>query len=198
MHYQLCTQVFEKLGPSLFDFMRKNEYRPFPIDLVQEFSRQLIQATAYLHDLQLVHTDLKPENILLMSLNYCRSSSGSGYVLTWVLYFALACTLPLIRHRTARACSRTHTHTFRRASSSRVVPSSSAIKVIDFGSSTFEEQYHSSIVSTRHYRAPEIIMGMGWSYPCDMWSLGCIIVELLTGMAELDIVYSTELKVQTV
>jgi serine/threonine protein kinase len=22
---------------------------------------------------------------------------------------------------------------------------------------------------------------MGWSYPCDMWSLGCIIVELLTG-----------------
>ncbi|KAF5836199.1 kinase-like domain-containing protein [Dunaliella salina] len=138
--------VFEKLGPSLFDFMRKNEYRPFPIDLVQEFSKQLIQAVAYLHDLHLVHTDLKPENILLMSLNYCRSSSGSG-----------------------------------QSSTSRVVPSSSAIKVIDFGSSTFEEQYHSSIVSTRHYRAPEIIMGMGWSYPCDMWSLGCIIVELLTG-----------------
>lgn len=45
-------QVFEKLGPSLFDFMRKNEYRPFPIDLVQEFSRQLIQAVAYLHGLQ--------------------------------------------------------------------------------------------------------------------------------------------------
>uniref|UniRef100_A0A7S3VIQ8 Protein kinase domain-containing protein n=2 Tax=Dunaliella tertiolecta TaxID=3047 RepID=A0A7S3VIQ8_DUNTE len=140
--------VFEKLGPSLFDFMRKNEYRPFPIDLVQEFSKQLIQAVAYLHDLHLVHTDLKPENILLMSLNYCRSSSGSGT-----------------------------------SSTSRVVPSSSAIKVIDFGSSTFEEQYHSSIVSTRHYRAPEIIMGMGWSYPCDMWSLGCIIVELLTGDA---------------
>jgi len=78
--YPLHAQVFEKLGPSLFDFMRKNEYRPFPIDLVQEFSRQLIQAVAYLHDLHLVHTDLKPENILLMSLNYCRSSSGSGWV----------------------------------------------------------------------------------------------------------------------
>jgi len=59
--------------------------------------------------------------------------------------------------------------------------STCAAQLIDFGSSTFEEQYHSSIVSTRHYRAPEIIMGMGWSYPCDMWSLGCIIVELLTG-----------------
>ncbi len=31
------------------------------------------------------------------------------------------------------------------------------------------------------FRAPEVILGLGWSYPCDMWSVGCIIVELLTG-----------------
>ena len=30
-------------------------------------------------------------------------------------------------------------------------------------------------------RAPEIILGLGWSFPCDIWSLGCILVELLTG-----------------
>ena len=57
-------------------------------------------------------------------------------------------------------------------------------QVIDFGSATFEEQYHSSVVSTRHYRAPEVILGLGWSYPCDMWSVGCIMVELLTGVWE--------------
>ncbi len=28
-------QVFEKLGLSLFDYMRKNGYKPFPLDLVQ-------------------------------------------------------------------------------------------------------------------------------------------------------------------
>lgn len=33
------------------------------------------------------------------------------------------------------------------------------IRLIDFGSATFEEEYHSSVVSTRHYRAPEIILG---------------------------------------
>jgi serine/threonine protein kinase len=71
-------QVFEKLGPSLFDFLRKNEYRPFPIDLVQEFSRQLLASVCYMHELQLVHTDLKPENILLCSLDYCRTSSMSS------------------------------------------------------------------------------------------------------------------------
>lgn len=34
-------------------------------------------------------------------------------------------------------------------------------------------------------RAPEVILGLGWTYPCDMWSVGCIIVELLTGELQL-------------
>ncbi|CAO3598453.1 unnamed protein product [Absidia cylindrospora] len=55
------------------------------------------------------------------------------------------------------------------------------IRLIDFGSATFEQDYHSTVVSTRHYRAPEIILGMGWSYPCDVWSIGCILVEFFTG-----------------
>ncbi|KAG0026203.1 dual specificity protein kinase kns1 [Podila clonocystis] len=57
------------------------------------------------------------------------------------------------------------------------------IRLIDFGSATFEEDHHSSVVSTRHYRAPEIILGLGWSYPCDIWSVGCILIEFLTGEA---------------
>ncbi|RKP35372.1 kinase-like domain-containing protein [Dimargaris cristalligena] len=57
------------------------------------------------------------------------------------------------------------------------------IRLIDFGSATFQNEFHSSVVSTRHYRAPEIIMGIGWSYPCDMWSIGCILMEFLTGDA---------------
>lgn len=65
----------------------------------------------------------------------------------------------------------------------RKLPTKSDVRLIDFGSAAFDEDYHSSIVSTRHYRAPEIVLGFGWSKPCDMWSLGCIFVELLTGDA---------------
>jgi hypothetical protein len=39
-------QVFEKLGPSLYDFLRKNSYRAFPIDLVREFARQILESVA--------------------------------------------------------------------------------------------------------------------------------------------------------
>ncbi|XP_034683859.1 serine/threonine-protein kinase AFC3 isoform X4 [Vitis riparia] len=65
----------------------------------------------------------------------------------------------------------------------RCLPKSSAIKLIDFGSTAYDNQNHSSIVSTRHYRAPEVILGLGWSYPCDLWSVGCILVELCVGEA---------------
>ncbi|KAG0297975.1 dual specificity protein kinase kns1, partial [Dissophora globulifera] len=57
------------------------------------------------------------------------------------------------------------------------------IRLIDFGSATFQDEHHSTVVCTRHYRAPEIILGLGWSYACDIWSIGCILVEFLTGEA---------------
>ncbi|GFO13894.1 dual specificity protein kinase clk2 [Plakobranchus ocellatus] len=57
----------------------------------------------------------------------------------------------------------------------------SDLKLIDFGSATFDHEHHSTIVSTRHYRAPEVILELGWSQPCDVWSIGCIMFELYTG-----------------
>ena len=57
------------------------------------------------------------------------------------------------------------------------------ICLIDFGSAIFDDEYHNHIVSTRHYRAPEIILNVGWSFPCDIWSIGCIMVEFCTGEA---------------
>lgn len=55
------------------------------------------------------------------------------------------------------------------------------IRLIDFGSATFDHEHHSTIVSTRHYRAPEVILELGWSQPCDVWSIGCILYELYVG-----------------
>ncbi|XP_046979802.1 LOW QUALITY PROTEIN: uncharacterized protein LOC124545026 [Schistocerca americana] len=56
------------------------------------------------------------------------------------------------------------------------------VRLIDFGSATFDHEHHSTIVSTRHYRAPEVILELGWAQPCDVWSIGCIIFELYLGI----------------
>ncbi|XP_077681433.1 dual specificity protein kinase CLK4 isoform X5 [Eretmochelys imbricata] len=56
------------------------------------------------------------------------------------------------------------------------------IKVVDFGSATFDNEHHSTLVSTRHYRAPEVILALGWSQPCDVWSIGCILIEYYLGL----------------
>uniref|UniRef100_A0A3Q2Y2H7 dual-specificity kinase n=1 Tax=Hippocampus comes TaxID=109280 RepID=A0A3Q2Y2H7_HIPCM len=54
------------------------------------------------------------------------------------------------------------------------------VRVVDFGSATFDLEHHSTVISTRHYRAPEVIL-LGWSHPCDVWSIGCILFEYYEG-----------------
>ncbi|CAO0789527.1 unnamed protein product [Mucor circinelloides] len=145
-HNHICM-VFELLGPSVFDFLKSNEFRPFPIHHIQQFAKQILTSVAFVHELKLIHTDLKPENILLVDNSSMEAGNMYGV-----------------------------------DPNSRILTNTD-IRLIDFGSATFEQDYHSSVVSTRHYRAPEIILGMGWSYPCDIWSIGCILVEFLTGDA---------------
>ena len=61
------------------------------------------------------------------------------------------------------------------------MPRSHEIRLIDFGGATFDTDHHSRIINTRQYRAPEVLLGLGWSFPSDMWSVGCILCELLSG-----------------
>ena len=57
----------------------------------------------------------------------------------------------------------------------------SGIKVIDFGSSTYEAEQFYTYIQSRFYRAPEIMMGIKYTPAIDMWSFGCILYELYIG-----------------
>jgi dual-specificity kinase len=70
----------------VYDFLKENDFAPFPRDHIQSFAQQLLGSVActcfttlfmlvmadvvfpylVLHDLHIIHTDLKPENILLV------------------------------------------------------------------------------------------------------------------------------------
>lgn len=58
---------------------------------------------------------------------------------------------------------------------------SNNVKVIDFGASCVGNKMFHGEVQSRYYRAPEVILETGFSFPVDMWSLGCIAAELATG-----------------
>ncbi|XP_014211093.1 dual specificity protein kinase CLK2 isoform X4 [Copidosoma floridanum] len=143
-HGHMCI-AFEMLGLSVFDFLRDNNFQPYPIEHVRHIGYQLCYAVKFLHDNKLTHTDLKPENILFVDSEYDTVYNSK-------------------KRKEVRKVKRTD------------------IRLIDFGSATFDNEHHSTIVSTRHYRAPEVILELGWAQPCDVWSIGCILFELYLGI----------------
>ncbi|KAG2232673.1 hypothetical protein INT48_006852 [Thamnidium elegans] len=60
-------------------------------------------------------------------------------------------------------------------------PDRSGIRVIDYGSSCYVNEKVYTYIQSRFYRAPEVILGLDYGLPIDMWSTGCILAELYTG-----------------
>ncbi|OAA36962.1 protein kinase Yak1 [Beauveria brongniartii RCEF 3172] len=56
------------------------------------------------------------------------------------------------------------------------------IKIIDFGSACDERQTVYTYIQSRFYRCPEVLLGLPYSSAIDIWSLGCILVELFLGL----------------
>ncbi|KAM4580931.1 dual specificity protein kinase CLK2b [Odontesthes bonariensis] len=136
---------FELLSLSTFDFLKSNNFSPYPINQIRHMASQICHAVSFLHDNKLTHTDLKPENILFVNSEYS------------LIYNA------------QKKCNERRVN-------------DTTVRLVDFGSATFDHEQHSVVVSTRHYRAPEVILELGWSHPCDVWSIGCILLEYYEGL----------------
>jgi len=65
-----------------------------------------------------------------------------------------------------------------------VVNAQAVLKILDFGLSRTSAQgpsFMTEYVVTRYYRAPEVILGIGYTTKVDVWSIGCIFGELIRG-----------------
>ncbi|XP_020502149.1 dual specificity protein kinase CLK4 isoform X1 [Labrus bergylta] len=142
-HGHVCI-AFELLGLSTYDFLKENNFQPFPVDHIRHMAYQIIRAVKFLHKNKLTHTDLKPENILFVDSRYDMEYNPD-------------------MKRDERTLKNPD------------------VKLVDFGNATYEHEHHTSVVSTRHYRAPEVILDLGWDHSCDVWSIGCILIEYYLG-----------------
>ena len=55
------------------------------------------------------------------------------------------------------------------------------IKLIDFGTGKFIGDYTNTLIGSPHYMAPEILIGHGYSFSCDFWSIGIMTYEIFYG-----------------
>lgn len=70
--------MFKPLGKSLYEVIKQNKYRGFPLRLVQSFFRQILRSVGFLHSVGYTHTDLKPENVLLEENRFARQESNGS------------------------------------------------------------------------------------------------------------------------
>lgn len=53
--------------------------------------------------------------------------------------------------------------------------------VVDFGNACWTHKHFTDDIQTRQYRSPEVILGAKYDTAADMWSLACVVFELVTG-----------------
>ena len=145
--------VTEVLGISLYDVVKRNKYNGFHLRHVRQILKYLLQGLHFLHSVcHIVHTDLKLENILLVDDGAVKEM--------------------LEKHE--------RTGEFGQVSGEF----NRMIRIIDFGGACIMkpgEPLQDAVINTRQYRSPEVTLEVGWGYPSDIWSAGCIAMEMLTG-----------------
>ena len=55
------------------------------------------------------------------------------------------------------------------------------VAVVDLGNACWRHKHFTEDIQTRQYRSPEVIVGAPYDTSADVWSLACVVFELLTG-----------------
>ncbi|KEG06203.1 protein kinase [Trypanosoma grayi] len=181
------------------------DYNGMPLSLVRPVLYQILLFLQHAHRRGIVHTDLKPENILFESCGRLQKRLNVEQ-----LRYSYAASQSTERWQQQQQQQSTYFRSDSGAHgsyacpplrevgrSSMVVdvalPMTNSVRVIDLGAAEFLSSCHSVSaldgvtrvfqhrIQTTHYRSVEVLLGLGWAASTDIWSLGCMIPELLTG-----------------
>ena len=153
--------VQELMECSLWDRMCNKLMPPLVERDVVNITRQVLQALQFLHRNGVIHRDVKPENILLDANGVAKLADfglardlPSQVLLTFLQTPSSNESLAVVRARRARG--------------------------MPFGAASRAERPLTTYVSTRWYRAPEILLEGSYGPPSDIWALAVLVPEMLT------------------
>ncbi|CAG8975279.1 hypothetical protein HYALB_00008063 [Hymenoscyphus albidus] len=143
--------AMEYMDGNLYQLMKAREHKTLDVASVKSILFQIMQGLEHIHAHHFFHRDIKPENILVSTS--AQQESGNS---------------------------------FRRYSAMVTPPSTPptyTVKIADFGLAreTHSKLPYTTYVSTRWYRAPEVLLRAGeYSAPVDIWAIGAMAVEIAT------------------
>ena len=197
--------AFEVLGSNLLDLIKVYNYKGIPLKIVKSICKQVLIGLDFLHTkCSIIHTDLKPENVLLMITLPKRANAkkqkGDKEKME-VDEQQNSKTSNNDNNITNKNVEATKNY-IEYVNINENDPNTYRVKIADFGNACWTFEHFTSDIQTRQYRAPEVILGIqkkeqkkkslkcafffvssGANYDtsCDMWSMGCMTFELLTG-----------------
>ncbi|CAO3688554.1 unnamed protein product [Umbelopsis vinacea] len=132
----------------------EDDFNSSPLDECQIafILQQLLLALKYIHSLGRIHRDVRADNVLLSSEGLVKL--GQCLLRIFLLRFYMSQFIDIVR------------------------------RIADFGHSvqlTATSPSRNSVVGTPFWMAPEVIKGEDYNTAADIWSLGALLFELLTG-----------------
>ncbi|KAH7040098.1 serine/threonine-protein kinase MAK [Microdochium trichocladiopsis] len=143
--------AMEYMEGNLYQLMKARDHKCLDNSSVKSILFQIMQGLEHIHAHHFFHRDIKPENILVTTSGHMDSANS-----------------------------------FRRYSALMTPPSTPptyTVKIADFGLAreTHSKLPYTTYVSTRWYRAPEVLLRAGeYSAPVDIWAVGAMAVEIAT------------------
>ncbi|EKM61693.1 uncharacterized protein PHACADRAFT_248459, partial [Phanerochaete carnosa HHB-10118-sp] len=174
----LCL-VTEPLSENLLSFSARWKKRRLPVHLVKHVTRQVLLGLEYLHNIcNIVHTDLKNDNIMfaMSDEDILALAVDKGERLKSV--DTLSDGSEVTRYRSSPIRYRLpEGHLDSYDTWSHVTA-----KIGDVGVSCWVDKAREcaeELIQSSALRAPEVCVGAGWGKPADIWSVGCIVFELM-------------------